>query len=110
MTEQITALARAMGAEGTEELLTALCRAAEDSLRSRLRAGVAPADCGTVFPVACALLALAALDAGGGVSSFTAGNVTIRRSGQAGQRQREAMALMGPYLTPSSFHFQGVPG
>ena len=29
MTEQITALARAMGAEGTEELLTALCRAAE---------------------------------------------------------------------------------
>ena len=104
MTEQITALARAMGAEGTEELLTALCRAAEDSLRSRLRAGVAPADCGTAFPVACALLALAAL------SSFTAGNVTIRRSGQAGQRQREAMALMGPYLTPSGFHFQGVPG
>ena len=110
MTEQITALARAMGAEGTEELLTALCRAAEDSLRSRLRAGVAPADCGTAFPVACALLALAALDAGGSVSSFTAGNVTIRRSGQAGQRQREAMALMGPYLTPSGFHFQGVPG
>ena len=99
MTEQIAALARAMGAEGTEELLTALCRAAEDSLRSRLRAGVAPADCGT-----------AALDAGGGVSSFTAGNVTIRRSGQSGQRQREAMALMGPYLTPSGFHFQGVPG
>ena len=44
------------------------------------------------------------------MSSFTAGNVTIRRSGQAGQRQREAMALMGPYLTPSGFHFQGVPG
>ena len=60
--------------------------------------------------VLCALLALAALDAGGGVSSFTAGNVTIRRSGQAGQRQREAMALMGPYLTPSGFHFRGVRG
>ena len=50
------------------------------------------------------------LDAGGGVSSFTAGNVTIRRSGQADQRRREALALMGPYLAPSGFHFRGVPG
>ena len=110
MTEQITALARAMGAEGSDELLNALGKAAEDSLRARLRAGVAPADCGTAFPVACALMVLAALDAGGSVSSFTAGDVTIRRSGQAGQRQREALALLGPYLSPSGFHFRGVPG
>ena len=110
MTEQITALARAMGAEGTDELLSALSKAAEDTLRARLRAGVAPADCGTAFPVACALMVLAALDAGGGVSSFTAGNVTIRRSGQRDQRQREALTLMGPYLSPGGFHFQGVPG
>ena len=110
MTEQIIALARAMGAEGPDELLDALSRAAEDSLRARLRAGVAPADCGAAFPVACALTVLAALDAGGGVSSFTAGNVTIRRSGQAGQRQREAAALMEPYLAPRGFHFRGGPG
>lgn len=110
MTEQITALARAMGAEGTDDLMSALSRAAEDDLRARLRAGTAPADCGAAFPVACALLVLAALDAGGGVSSFTAGNVTIRRSGQADQRRREALALMGPYLAPSGFHFRGVPG
>ena len=110
MTEQITALARAMGAEGTDDLMSALSRAAEDDLRARLRAGTAPADCGTAFPVACALLVLAALDAGGGVSSFTAGNVTLRRSGQADQRRREALALMGPYLAPSGFHFRGVPG
>ena len=36
MTEQITALARAMGAEGTDDLMSALSRAAEDDLRARL--------------------------------------------------------------------------
>ena len=61
-------------------------------------------------PLKIILLVLAALDAGGGVSSFTAGNVTIRRSGQADQRRREALALMGPYLAPSGSHFRGVPG
>lgn len=110
MTEQITALARAMGGEGSDELMQALSQAAEDSLRARLRAGLAPADCGEAFPVACALLVLAALDAGGAVSSFTAGEVTIRRSGQGEQRQRQAEALMAPYLSPKGLFFQGVRG
>lgn len=104
------ALARAMGAEGADELMQALSQAAECNLRARLRAGIAPADCGQAFPVACALLVLAALDAGGAVSSFTAGDVTIHRSGQAGQRQREAEALLAPYLAPKGMFFRGVRG
>ena len=26
------------------------------------------------------------------------------------EARREALALMGPYLAPSGFHFRGVPG
>ena len=29
---------------------------------------------------------------------------------QALEARREALALMGPYLAPSGFHFRGVPG
>ena len=58
MTEQITALARAMGAEGTEELLTALCRAAEDSLRSRLRT-LTPPHSRTILAMAASITGMA---------------------------------------------------
>lgn len=114
MNQEILSLAGAMGAPtGQEVLLTALCEAAQRALTAALRPGLSPADCGSAFPVACAMLTLDALEAGTGetgVASFTAGEVTIRRQGKGTPRQEQALRLMGPYLAARGFALQGVAG
>lgn len=111
MTEEITALARAMGAAAEDELLRTLCRAAQGELTALLKSGIAPEDCGGAFPVACALLTLSVLEAGeGDVSAFSAGEVTIHRQTSPSQRQTQAMALLAPYLKERGFAFRGVRG
>lgn len=111
MTEEILALCRAMGAaEDREALLRPLVRAAETGLTARLRDGVRAEDCGSAFPLAAAMLAMDGLESGeGGVTAFTAGEVTIRR-GQAVSRRAQAERLMGPWLRSGSVAFRGVPG
>jgi len=61
---------------------------------------------------AAAWLVLAWLQAGeAGVSSFTAGDLTIHRTGQgAAELTAQAERLMAPYLTDRGFSFQGVAG
>ena len=112
-------MARSMGtvSESQQEVLEALCRAAETEMTGRLRDGVSPEDCGPAFVLGCAWLALAGLAAGqyGGVSAFTAGSVTIREESGEGRERAAALRLqaetvLGPYLKDRGFLFQGVEG
>ena len=95
MTGRIQALVRTLGG-GTdqEELLVMLCQAAETELAG------------------AAWMVLAWLQAGeAGVASFTAGNLTIHRTGQgAAELTAQAERLMAPYLVDGGFSFQGVAG
>lgn len=112
MTEQIVLLARQLGApERKENLLELVCQAAEQELSGQLKPGLTPEDCGGLFPLAAAWMALDTLEAGGGdggVTSFTAGEVTIRR--EPGDTRRRARELLAPYLMEEGFGFMGVRG
>ena len=110
------ALCRAMGA-GPEELLLPLVQAVERQLAGRLREGAVPEDCGSAFPLAAAMTAVDRLSAmtggGGGVTSFTAGELTIRREqGGTGRKGLSAQAegLLAPWLGDTGFMFQGAEG
>lgn len=119
MSEEILALCRAMGA-GQEELLLPLVRAVERQLAGRLKEGTTPADCGTAFPLAAAMLVMDRLSAatgGGGageITSFTAGDLTVRKetgSGGAGRTlSAQAEGLLSPWLKDAGFVFRGVEG
>lgn len=116
MTEQIIALAIAMGAsESQREILEPLCAAAESALAAQLRPGVTPQGCADAFTVCAAWMALDGLYAvggGGEVTSFTAGDVSIqtRNGGDTGGLTEQIQRLMAPYLTDGGFYFQGVTG
>ena len=80
MSEEITAAAvRILGTE--EELLPALCTAAEAGLRARLRRDVDPEkECRECFVMAAALVAASTLLSAQaqGVTDFDAGQVSLR--------------------------------
>ena len=88
------------------------CLGGRAALAARLRSGVAPEDC-PAFAVAAALVAMEGLEEaeGGGVTAFTAGDVTIRaeRGGQT-SRTAQALRLLAPWLKETGFAFQGVAG
>lgn len=114
--EQIIDLCKAMGAgEEQEVLLRPLAQAAQELLAARLKPGVEPDDCGPAFPLAAAMTAMEGLErtAGGEVTAFTAGELTIRReSGGQGKSTLSAQAerLLAPWLGETGFAFQGVRG
>lgn len=116
MTEQIIALAIAMGAsESQREVLEPLCAAAEQALTAQLRPGVTPESCADAFTVCAAWMALDGLSAAGGggdVTSFTAGDVSIQtgNGGSSGNLTEQIQRLMAPYLRDGGFYFQGVTG
>ena len=118
MIEEITALCRAMGAAGDqEELLLPLVQAVSGQLAARLKDGTAPEDCGPAFPLAAAMTVMDQLSGmlGGGdeVTSFTAGDLTIRRepgSGTGKSLSEQAERLLAPWLAGSGFMFRGVEG
>lgn len=98
--------------EREQAVLMKLCAAAESVLKSRLRSGLSPEDCAECFCCAAAWLAVDSLRAGGmeEIGSFTAGNVSINRSGGVtGSLRQRAMELMAPYLAADSA-FLGVRG
>ncbi len=115
------ALCGAMGApQDQEELLLPLVQAVSEWLSGRLRAGVAPEDCGPAFSLAAAMLVmdwLSGMTGGrsGEVASFTAGDLTIRKeSGSGGLAGKslsaQAEGLLAPWLGDTGFVFQGVAG
>lgn len=120
MSEEIIALCRAMGAD-QEELMLPLVRAVEKQLAARLKDGTAPEDCGSAFPLAAAMLVMDRLSGmkGGGsageVTSFTAGDLSIKKSTSgSGQTAKslsaQAEGLLAPWLRDTGFVFQGVEG
>lgn len=113
MVERTVELCRQLGAgTGREEILPALARAACEQLRLRLRPGVKEEDCGEVFPMAAAMIALdtlSELEGEGRVSAFTAGEVSIRCDGSC-SLVRAARQMMAPWTTDGSFAFRGVAG
>lgn len=119
MNEEILAFCRAMGAdEGQEELLIPLAQAAQTRLAARLREGTRPEDCGPVFSLAAAMVVMdriGGLTGGGEVTSFTAGDLTIRTKadggGTAGKSLSDKAAeLLAPWTKDGGFEFRGVDG
>lgn len=115
LTQEIMELAGRMCGEGADrEVLLSLCQAARQEVESQLKPGTSPQDCGPAFLVAAAWLALAGLETSQGeegVSSFTAGELTIRKEGatSAQSLRKQAWELMAPYRR-DTFCFQGVRG
>lgn len=116
MTEKIVAMAKVLGAgEEQAELLSVLCQAAQRELEGRLKPELTPEDCESAFVPAAAWMALAWLNTGTGgegISSFTAGDVTIRREGgrETASLLEQAERLMAPYVVDGGFFVQGVRG
>ncbi len=119
MKERILELAAAAaGADETERvLLEPLCAAAETAWRARLREGVTAEDCGEALACAAAFTAAADLTAGGGgVSSFSAGDISVKVQ-DGGERlktaeglRRSAERLMEPYVRAADLWAMGVEG
>ena len=91
------------------------CQAAQRELEGRLRPELTPEDCESAFVPAAAWMALAWLNTGTGgegITSFTAGDVTIRREGgrESAVLLDQAQRLMAPYVRDREFSFLGVRG
>lgn len=115
MTERVMELAMVLGKWGESEALSLLCAAAVEELKEQLKPGLTPEDCGEVFPLGAAWMALAALEGteADGVESLTAGEVTIRRGDGSFRKKAlelQARQVMKPYLRDGGFSFQGVRG
>lgn len=99
---------------GQEQMLQPLAVSAREQLLARLRPGVTEADCGEVFPLACAMLVmeqLRVLEGADAVTAFTAGEVSIRCDGKKGETlERGALRLLSPWLANGSFAVMGVEG
>lgn len=114
LTDQIYAQALVMvGSLSPEQdaLLRVLCQAAKATLAARLRNGVTPEDCRADFVSAGSLLALAALsESDTGPERFTAGELTIQKSGGSAAARclrRQAELILMPYVR-DCFAFLGV--
>ena len=85
------------------------------ALERRLKPGTSPGLCGPAFPLAAAMLAMDGLEravGSGRVSSFTAGALSLRMGGTAGEGGLTATAerLLAPWLGETGFAFRGVRG
>lgn len=117
MTEQVMELVQALGGAGqNEDVLRTLCANACRTLDGRLKDGLTPEDCQGVYPLAAAWLAMDWLRCGQGlegITSLTAGDISVRRDGgssDSGRLSERAMELMAPWLRDDGFVFQGVEG
>lgn len=109
--ERVISAARIVCGAGEEEMpvLEALCGASADRRLSRLRSGVAPADCEEALICAAAFTAAADLAAGqGGVTAFSAGALSVKAGTNTGELRRAAERLMEPFVTPGDIFLQGV--
>ena len=116
MTGQVMELVQALGGAGQDEdVLRTLCASACQMLDRRLRDGLAPEDCEGAYPLAAAWLALDWLRGSqgmDGITSLSAGDISVRRDGESdgGKLSDRAFALMAPYLRDDGFVFRGVRG
>lgn len=115
MKEQVLALVHTLCRPALEdEALDALCGAACGRLDGLLADGVTPEDCVQEYLLAAAWTVMAWMEAGQGwegVTSLSAGDMTVRRDGGGERRlERRALELLAPYLRDRGFVFQGVRG
>jgi len=117
MEEQVMELVAALYGAGTDEgVLRTVCAGARAALERRLRDGVTAEQCGEAFPLAAAWLAMDWLRGGGGldgITSLSAGDISVRRDGDgggSGKLAERALALLAPFLRDESFVFRGVRG
>lgn len=115
MKEEILKLVNALCQTGVDDtVLNTLCDAACSKLDGMLAEGVTAEDCAEVYVPAAAWLVMDWLQVSkglDGVTSLSAGDMTVRREGSAGGHlEQRAMELMGPYLKDRNFVFQGVRG
>ena len=119
MLDNIYAMAAAFAGElgqDKQQALQNLCKAAEAELCSRLLPGVDPAQCEQSFVCAAAWIALSNLAAGNrsdGISTFSAGEMSVSKSTGADTAanclRTQAELIMAPY-TGDHFSFMGVKG
>lgn len=116
MTEQVMELVQALGGAGQDEdVLRMLCANACRTLDRRLRDGLTPEDCQGAYPLAAAWIAMDWLRSGQGlegVTSLSAGDISVRRDGtsEVGKLPQQAMELMAPFFRDDEFVFRGVRG
>ena len=124
ITEDILTAARCFSdrdwTQREEEIMTALCRAAQEKWTGRLREELEPEDCRSAFVTACAWSALGAmqggLEAGSSfpVAAFAAGDLRLQRRGgsdaAAKSLEAQAQALMEPFVRDRAFAFLEVMG
>lgn len=114
MTDAIFDLAKTMGKvdQGDWETLRTLCQAALDRVTARLKTGVSEEDYGPAVTLAAAWLALADLaELGGGVESFSAGDLTIKGGRPDPDRLRRlGEAALTGWAEDGGFCFTGVGG
>lgn len=112
--ERDALLFAAVESEDEREALRRMCAAAADGLSARLRPGVEPEDCAG-FVQAAAWTAISFFAAGkraDGVTSFTAGELSVALGGKnaaAEALMMQAEILLAPYLR-GNFAFMGVKG
>lgn len=106
---------------GGEEILGAVCQAAAAEIKSKLKSGVCADDLGEVYVTAAGILAIAmymelADSAESGLSSFSAGNLSVKLSetegikASASSLRKTAETMLSVYLKDSGFCFMGVDG
>ena len=116
MTEQVMELVLALSGAGQDgDVLRTLCANACQVLDRQLKDGLTAEDCEGVYPLAAAWLAMDWLRGSQGlegITSLSAGDLTVRREGTAdsGRLSRRAMEIMAPYLRDDGFVFRGVSG
>ena len=88
------------------ERLRLLCTVAAGMLSRQLREETAPEDIREEFVTAASLLAFSRWSRGEDIQEFKAGDLTVKK-GQNANLEREALALLGPYVK-SGFSFLGV--
>lgn len=113
MKEQVFAMAKAVSGAGESEeaVLDALCAAALERWRLRLRDGVSPGCCGEALVCAAAFSAAADLAAGrSGISAFSAGAISVKLhgAGTPGELRKTAERLMEPFTAQDEIFLQGV--
>ena len=115
--EQVYAQAALLAGQMESEradMLSVLCTASTVSLAARLKDGLRPEDCKADFIAAASLFALAALNGvkdGESLEQISAGDLTIRKSGNSDAAsnvlRNQAELMIAPYLK-DCFTFVGV--
>ena len=112
MKEEVLSLVHALCRPGEDDgALEVLCEAACARLDGLLAEGVTAEDCCELYLPAAAWLVMDMLRGSRnweGVTSLSAGDMTVRREQGAGTLERQAMTIMAPYLRDRNFVFRGV--